>query len=109
MVIALQLSLCCNIPAAHAALCCRLGHLPIMVKSKKCHLRKKSCAELVAAKEESLEMGGYFICNGIERIIRILILQVSSQPCHLAPLHSCTLVCSCCCCCCCRLIISIPA
>eukprot|EP00198_Chlamydomonas_reinhardtii_P011521 XP_001700858.1 predicted protein [Chlamydomonas reinhardtii] len=25
---------------------------------------------LVAAKEEANEMGGYFICNGIERIIR---------------------------------------
>lgn len=27
------------------------------------------------AKEESVEMGGYFICNGIERIIRMLIQQ----------------------------------
>jgi hypothetical protein len=49
-----------------------------MVKSKNCHLHGKSCAELVSAKEESLEMGGYFICNGIERIIRLLILQVRS-------------------------------
>ena len=31
--------------------------------------------QLVAAKEESNEMGGYFICNGIERIIRCLIQQ----------------------------------
>jgi DNA-directed RNA polymerase beta subunit len=29
----------------------------------------------VAKKEESVEMGGYFICNGIERIIRMLVLQ----------------------------------
>jgi DNA-directed RNA polymerase I subunit RPA2 len=27
------------------------------------------------AKEESTEFGGYFVCNGIERIIRMLILQ----------------------------------
>lgn len=32
--------------------------------------------QLVVAKEESTEFGGYFICNGIERIIRMLILQV---------------------------------
>jgi hypothetical protein len=32
--------------------------------------------QLVLAKEESTEFGGYFICNGIERIIRMLILQV---------------------------------
>ena len=25
--------------------------------------------------EESTEMGGYFICNGIERIIRMITLQ----------------------------------
>lgn len=31
--------------------------------------------QLVVAKEESTEFGGYFICNGIERIIRMLILQ----------------------------------
>ena len=31
--------------------------------------------QLVAHKEESTEMGGYFICNGIERIIRMLIVQ----------------------------------
>ena len=31
--------------------------------------------QLVAVKEESTEMGGYFICNGIERIIRMLIQQ----------------------------------
>ncbi len=32
-------------------------------------------SQLVQAKEESMEMGGYFICNGIERIIRMLIQQ----------------------------------
>ncbi|KAK9824626.1 hypothetical protein WJX72_011831 [[Myrmecia] bisecta] len=53
----------------------RLGHLPIMVKSKGCYLRNLSRSQLVKYKEESTEMGGYFICNGIERIIRMLILQ----------------------------------
>lgn len=57
----------------------RLGALPIMVKSSGCHLRGMTRQQLVAAKEESTEFGGYFICNGIERIIRMLILQVSSR------------------------------
>lgn len=53
----------------------RMGSIPIMVKSRLCHLRHMSRAQLVTAKEESTEMGGYFICNGIERIIRMLIQQ----------------------------------
>lgn len=54
----------------------RMGALPIMVKSSACYLKGMNRAQLVAAKEESTEFGGYFICNGIERIIRVLILQV---------------------------------
>lgn len=53
----------------------RMGAMPIMVKSRLCHLRHMTRPQLVAAKEESTEMGGYFICNGIERIIRMLIQQ----------------------------------
>ena len=35
-----------------------------------------SCSQqLVKRKEESMEVGGYFICNGLERIIRMLIQQ----------------------------------
>lgn len=52
-----------------------MGSVPVMVKSRACHLRYMSRTELVKAKEESTEMGGYFICNGIERIIRLLIQQ----------------------------------
>ena len=44
-----------------------------MVKSNSCHLHGLSREELVAHKEEATEFGGYFICNGIERIIRMLI------------------------------------
>lgn len=50
-----------------------LGSIPIMVKSKKCHLRTMQQNELVSKKEEAMEFGGYFICNGIERIIRMLV------------------------------------
>ena len=50
----------------------KLGDMPIMVMSEKCHLRGKNGEELVALKEEATELGGYFIMNGIERVIRLL-------------------------------------
>lgn len=51
----------------------KMGQVPIMVKSKNCYLRYLSRNELIRYKEESTEFGGFFICNGIERIIRMLI------------------------------------
>jgi DNA-directed RNA polymerase beta subunit len=36
--------------------------------------------ELVEAKEESEELGGYFIVNGIEKLIRMLIVQRRNHP-----------------------------
>ncbi|KAK9804617.1 hypothetical protein WJX73_009510 [Symbiochloris irregularis] len=53
----------------------RMGSIPIMLRSKACYLRNLSRKQLVALKEESTEFGGTFISNGIERIIRMLILQ----------------------------------
>ncbi|KAG1670388.1 hypothetical protein FOA52_000148 [Chlamydomonas sp. UWO 241] len=53
----------------------RLGSIPVMTRSRVCHLNGLTRTQLVAAKEESNEMGGVFICNGIERIIRCLIQQ----------------------------------
>ncbi|WAQ90697.1 hypothetical protein PtA15_13A96 [Puccinia triticina] len=50
------------------------GLLPIMVKSEKCNLKQMSPAKLVSHHEESEEMGGYFIVNGNEKIIRYLIV-----------------------------------
>jgi DNA-directed RNA polymerase I subunit RPA2 len=51
---------------------CPLGDLPIMVLSDKCSLAGLSPEQLVSRREEALEMGGYFIVNGIERIVRLL-------------------------------------
>ncbi|XP_057520184.1 DNA-directed RNA polymerase I subunit 2 isoform X1 [Amaranthus tricolor] len=56
------------------------GSFPVMLKSKICHLRNASPTKLVEHKEESTEMGGYFILNGLERIIRLLILQKRNYP-----------------------------
>lgn len=52
-----------------------LGAIPIMVQSSLCHLRGKSKQALVRMKEEPDEFGGTFICNGIERVLRLLIQQ----------------------------------
>lgn len=56
------------------------GGLPIMLQSNRCHLNKLSPAELVHRKEESDEVGGYFIINGIEKLIRMLIVQRRNHP-----------------------------
>lgn len=52
----------------------RIGQLPIMLKSQACYLKHMSVGELRRVGEEGTEFGGYFICNGIERIIRMLIV-----------------------------------
>lgn len=65
-----------------------IGSLPVMVKSKACHLRGLSRAELVRAKEEATEFGGYFVCNGIERIIRMLVQQVCASGCMHGRMHA---------------------
>uniref|UniRef100_A0A669CJU9 DNA-directed RNA polymerase subunit beta n=1 Tax=Oreochromis niloticus TaxID=8128 RepID=A0A669CJU9_ORENI len=57
-----------------------LGHVPIMVKSKLCNLHGMSPKELVEHHEEAEEMGGYFIVNGIEKVIRMLIMPRRNYP-----------------------------
>ncbi|CAN9500061.1 unnamed protein product [Ophioblennius macclurei] len=57
-----------------------LGLLPVMVKSKLCNLHGMSPKELVEHHEESEEMGGYFIVNGIEKVIRMLIMPRRNYP-----------------------------
>ncbi|KAI9668719.1 MAG: DNA-directed RNA polymerase I subunit RPA2 [Trizodia sp. TS-e1964] len=57
-----------------------LGQLPIMLRSNRCHLENFSPAQLVASKEESEEFGGYFIVNGIEKLIRMLIVSKRNYP-----------------------------
>ena len=52
-----------------------LGSMPIMLQSTLCHLRGKSKPALVRMKEEPDEFGGTFICNGIERVLRLLVQQ----------------------------------
>eukprot|EP00929_Paragymnodinium_shiwhaense_P060445 TRINITY_DN30186_c0_g4_i1.p1 TRINITY_DN30186_c0_g4~~TRINITY_DN30186_c0_g4_i1.p1 ORF type:complete len:1347 (+),score=305.88 TRINITY_DN30186_c0_g4_i1:70-4110(+) len=51
-----------------------LGHLPVMVRSKSCHLHGLSPKDLVRRKEDHNEWGGYFLINGLERVIRMLLM-----------------------------------
>jgi DNA-directed RNA polymerase subunit B len=46
-----------------------IGEMPVMLKSKLCKLSGKSEDELIAAGEDPLDPGGYFIVNGSERVI----------------------------------------
>ncbi|KAK2177567.1 hypothetical protein NP493_591g01025 [Ridgeia piscesae] len=61
-----------------------IGVVPIMVKSAACNLAGLSPLELIKHGEEAEEMGGYFIVNGIERIIRMLVMPRRNYPLALA-------------------------
>ncbi|MFT4304807.1 MAG: DNA-directed RNA polymerase subunit B'' [Candidatus Woesearchaeota archaeon] len=47
----------------------QVGNLPIMLKSKNCHLSKLSKEELVEKGEDPDDPGGYFIVNGTEKVL----------------------------------------
>ena len=61
-----------------------LGAIPIMVRSNACHLDGLSASEFAKHYEDPNELGGYFIVNGNEKVIRMLVLSrrnyVSSSP-----------------------------
>ncbi|GFN83129.1 DNA-directed RNA polymerase subunit beta [Plakobranchus ocellatus] len=57
-----------------------VGEIPIMVKSNVCNIANFKPADLVAHGEESEEMGGYFIVNGNEKVVRMLIMQRRNIP-----------------------------
>ncbi|MBI5159103.1 DNA-directed RNA polymerase subunit B'' [Candidatus Micrarchaeota archaeon] len=46
-----------------------IGELPVMVKSKLCHLEGLNEDELIDAGEDANDTGGYFIINGSERVL----------------------------------------
>ena len=49
-----------------------VGNLPIMVKSKNCHLYGLSREELIKLGEDPDNPGGYFIINGTEKVVIIM-------------------------------------
>ncbi|KAJ3191382.1 hypothetical protein HK101_007823 [Irineochytrium annulatum] len=57
-----------------------LGYLPIMIRSRKCNLEGVGPHGLIAKKEDTGEFGGYFLVNGNERLIRLLIVPRRNHP-----------------------------
>ena len=57
-----------------------LGEIPVMVRSSFCHLHGLSDIELVKRKEDMAEFGGYFVINGNERLVRMLIMTKRNYP-----------------------------
>eukprot|EP00440_Ansanella_granifera_P072018 gb/GFBE01078154.1/.p1 GENE.gb/GFBE01078154.1/~~gb/GFBE01078154.1/.p1 ORF type:complete len:1293 (+),score=239.12 gb/GFBE01078154.1/:1-3879(+) len=57
-----------------------LGDVPVMVRSKACNLHAMSPEQLVEAREDCTESGGYFLLHGLERVIRLLIMPRSNFP-----------------------------
>ena len=47
----------------------QIGNIPIMLKSKFCHLNGKSTEELIKAGEDPYDPGGYFVINGTEKVL----------------------------------------
>ncbi len=46
-----------------------IGDFPVMVKSNLCPLAGLSKEEMIASGEDQYDMGGYFIINGVERVL----------------------------------------
>ncbi|VDN03092.1 unnamed protein product [Thelazia callipaeda] len=57
-----------------------IGKVPVMLKSNRCHLRWLTKKELIAHGEERSEKGGYFICKGSEKVIRLLVANRRNYP-----------------------------
>ncbi|XP_028028172.1 DNA-directed RNA polymerase I subunit RPA2 [Bombyx mandarina] len=57
-----------------------LGYLPIMIKSKMCHLADLSPEELIEKNEHADEWGGYFVIKGHERLARMLLVTRRNYP-----------------------------
>lgn len=49
-----------------------IGKMPIMLKSKFCHLHSAAKEELIKHGEDATDPGGYFIINGTEKLIVIV-------------------------------------
>lgn len=67
-----------NEPEEKVTLC--LGEVPVMVRSKFCNLHGLNEEELTRKREDCFEFGGYFIINGNERIVRMLVMNKRNYP-----------------------------
>ena len=51
-----------------------------MIRSQNCHLNGLSEEDLVRKREDMAELGGYFIINGNERLMRMLVMTKRNYP-----------------------------
>ena len=58
----------------------KLGDVPVMVGSKFCNLRGLNEKQLAQRGEDMTEFGGYFIVNGNEKVLRMLIVPKRNYP-----------------------------
>ncbi len=56
-----------------------IGKIPVMVKSKFCHLNGLNKENLISHNEDPDDLGGYFILNGNERVLVIVEDLVSNR------------------------------
>jgi DNA-directed RNA polymerase subunit B len=56
------------------------GDMPVMVKSVLCPLSRMSREELIKAREDPDDPGGYFIINGVERILILIEELAPNKP-----------------------------
>ena len=57
-----------------------IGRIPIMVKSKYCHLHNLSKSDLIDNNIDPADPGGYFIINGNERVLVMIEDLAPNQP-----------------------------
>jgi DNA-directed RNA polymerase I subunit RPA2 len=57
-----------------------IGEMPVMVGSRFCLLDPLTQEERIKKGEDLAQIGGYFIINGIEKIVRLLILMRRHYP-----------------------------
>ena len=57
-----------------------IGRIPIMIKSKYCHIYNMKRDELIANHIDPADTGGYFMINGNERVLVLLEDLASNQP-----------------------------
>ena len=69
----LNLTLTCQVDESTAySTRLNMGQVPVMVGSQRCHLKGLSPKQMVKRHEDETELGGYFICNGNEKMFRLL-------------------------------------
>jgi DNA-directed RNA polymerase I subunit RPA2 len=57
-----------------------LGTIPVMVKSNACNLGGMTPKELVLNNEDCTEQGGYFIVNGLDKLLRMIVVPRRNYP-----------------------------